>query len=319
VSRRGFRSGITDLVSWVIVAFVGLVVLTQAAGWSGTTTVAIVQSLTPYLTLAVVPVILVALWQGRLMLVTVATAVTFGIAVLGTPLAFPDPGRPAAAGSTGLRVASANLWFENTRIGEVDDALAELDADVLVFGEYTPEHQAALLVSPLADVYEYRAERSGPFADGIAVWSRLPIRVDDGPDTYYASLDVTVAGPDGDVRLVAMHVPTPLVDLDGWHRDLRIAEEVGQRVAGPTLLIGDLNASYWHPGFRRLLAAGFTDATAVAGAGFSASWPTTWGVPPFVRLDHALTAGGLVSTGVEDVDVPGSDHLGLIVTVAPAR
>jgi hypothetical protein len=38
-----------------------------------------------------------------------------------------------------------------------------------------------------------------------------------------------------------------------------------------------------------------------------------------VRLDHALTAGGLVSTDVDDFHVPGSDHRGLVVTVAPAR
>ena len=306
-------------MSWVIVAIVGLVVVTQATGWTGTTTVAIAQSLTPYLALAVVPVVLLALWRGCLLLVTVSTAVTFGIAVLGTPLAFPDPAAPPAARSTGLRVASANLWFENTRIGEVDDALARLDADVIVLSEYTPEHQAALQASPLADDYEFRTDRSGPFADGIAVWSRLPIQVDGELDTYYGSLDVTVAGPDGDVRIVAMHVPTPLVDIDGWHRDLRTAEEVGRSVAGRTLLIGDLNASFWHPDFRRLLDAGFADANAIHGTGFSPSWPTTWVVPPFVRLDHALTAGGLVSTDVEDVDIPGSDHLGLVVTVAPAR
>jgi hypothetical protein len=30
-----------------------------------------------------------------------------------------------------------------------------------------------------------------------------------------------------------------------------------------------------------------------------------------------LTAGGLVATDVEDFDVAGSDHLGMIVTVAP--
>jgi endonuclease/exonuclease/phosphatase (EEP) superfamily protein YafD len=318
--RRGRpRAGIADLVSWLLVAFVGLVVLTQAFGRTGPTSVAVVQSLTPYLGVALVPVILVALWRGRLELVTVATAVTFGVAVLGTPLAVPDRQRPPAPGSTGLRVAAVNLWFENARIDDVDDALAELDADVIVFSEYTPEHQAALQASALAGSYDVRTDRPGTFADGIAVWSRLPLRVHDEPDTYYGSLDVTVAGPDGDVRIVAMHVPTPLVDADAWRRDLRTAAEVGRSATGPTLLIGDLNASYWHPGFRRVLDAGYVDASDAAGSGFSTSWPTNWPIPPFVRLDHALTAGGLVSTGFDDVDVPGSDHLGLVVTVAPAR
>jgi endonuclease/exonuclease/phosphatase (EEP) superfamily protein YafD len=83
------------------------------------------------------------------------------------------------------------------------------------------------------------------------------------------------------------------------------------------LVIGDFNASYWHPDFRRVLDAGFVAAHTATGSGFSTSWPTTWPIPPFVRLDHALTTGGLVATEVEDFDVAGSDHLGMIVTVAP--
>mgnify|MGYP000287752026 CR=1 FL=1 len=71
--------------------------------------------------------------------------------------------------------------------------------------------------------------------------------------------------------------------------------------------------------FRRLLDAGFVDAHAAAGSGFSTSWPTNGVIPPFVRLDHALTTGGLVATDVEDFDVAGSDHLGMFVTVAPTR
>ena len=68
-----------------------------------------------------------------------------------------------------------------------------------------------------------------------------------------------------------------------------------------------------------MLDAGFVDAHTANGAGFSTSWPTTWPIPPFVRLDHALTTGGLVATDVEDFDVAGSDHLGMVVTVAPTR
>ena len=114
-----------------------------------------------------------------------------------------------------------------------------------------------------------------------------------------------------------MHMATPFDDFDGWRNDLAIAREVGRTTTRPTLLIGDLNASYWHPDFRRLLDAGFVDAHAAAGSGFSTSWPTNGVIPPFVRLDHALTTAGLVSTAVDDVDVPGSDHRGMIVSVAP--
>ena len=83
------------------------------------------------------------------------------------------------------------------------------------------------------------------------------------------------------------------------------------------MVVGDLNSSYWHPDFRDLLDAGFVDAHIANGKGFSASWPTDMIGPAFVRLDHALTTGGLVSTDVADFEIPGSDHRGFVVTVAP--
>ena len=96
-------------------------------------------------------------------------------------------------------------------------------------------------------------------------------------------------------------MPTPLVDFDAWRTDLATAAEIGRTTTEPTLLIGDLNSSYWHPDFRRLLDAGFVDANAAAGSGFSTSWPTGKVIPAFVRLDHALTIDGLVSTDIVDL------------------
>jgi len=66
-----------------------------------------------------------------------------------------------------------------------------------------------------------------------------------------------------------------------------------------------------------LLDAGLVEAHIAHGRGFSASWPTDQIVPAFVRLDHALTTAGLVSTDVADFEIPGSDHRGFVVTVAP--
>ena len=307
------------VIGWLTVALVGLLALTQAFGWAGTRNVAIVQSLTPYLAMALVPVVLIALWRHQLLIVTVATAVGFGVAILGAPLAFPEPQPTANADSTGLRVAALNLWYQNVRIDEVDEALAEIDADVIVFSEYTLAHQTALEATPLAEHYPYRIDRRDFGGAGIAVWSRTPVQVAEPLDTYKDSVDITVDGPDGSIRLIAMHMPTPVADFDAWRRDLAIAARIGRTADGPTLLIGDLNATYWHPDFRSLLDAGFVGAHAAAGSGFSTSWPTNKWFPPFVRLDHALTAGGLVSTDIDDFDIPGSDHRGLVVTVAPTR
>ena len=316
---RGTRFSAVDLISWLTVAFVGLITLSQAVGRSGFAVVAVTQSLTPYLAVALVAVVIVALIRRRLMIVTVATAAAFGIAVVGTPLAFPNPQPVAAAGTTGLRIASLNLWYQNPDIDAVADVVATLDADVIVFSEYTRGHQAALEASALADEYPYRLQRQELNATGIGVWSRFPTASPEELADSDDSVAVVVRAPDGDVHVVAMHLPTPISDVEAWRNELAAAARIGRDAVEPTLLIGDLNSSYWHPPFRRLLDVGFVDAHVADGAGFTTSWPTDWWLPPFVRLDHALTTGGLVSTDVDDFEIPGSDHRGLVVTVAPAR
>lgn len=281
--------------------------------------VAVVQALTPYLGLLLLPVALLAVWRRRYALATAAVGVGLGVMLLAAPIAFPDPQPDPVAGAVGLTVASANLLYLNDHVADVVPVLDDLGADVLVFSEYTRQHQAALDGTAFARTYDHHIDLVGYGASGIAVWSRYPVTVHAQPETHIESIDLTVAGPDGDVRVLALHMPTPLSNYEGWQSDLTVAAEVGESATEPTLLIGDLNTSPWHPDFRRLLDAGFVDAHIANGKGFSTSWPTTWRIPPFVRLDHALTVAGLVSTDVVDFTIPGSDHRGLMVTVAPAR
>jgi len=317
VPAGGTRSRALELIGWLTVAVVGVVTLTQAFGWAGSRLVAVMQSLTPYLGMVLVPVALVALWRQRLRLATVCAAVGAGILLLAAPLAFPGDQPDPVDGAAGLRAASLNLLYLNDRLDEVADDLHELLPDVIVFSEYTAEHQATLQQHPMADDYLYRIDRSGLGAGGIALWSRTSVLVDEHPDTSRYSLDVSVEGPDGDIRIVAMHAPTPIDSFENWRRDLSVVAQIGRDATTPTMVIGDLNSSYWHPDFRRVLDAGFVDAHTANGVGFSTSWPTDTPFPPFVRLDHALTTDGLVATNIDDFDIPGSDHRGFVVTVAP--
>ncbi len=303
----------------MIATFVGIVLVTQLGGWSPTVAVVVVQSVTPYVGLLLVPVALVAIWRRWLFLATPCAAIGMGLLVLAAPLAFPDDQPDPIEGAVGLRVASANLLYSNERMDDVVATLHDLAPDVIVFNEYTPQHQATLQASPLADDYPYGVDRTDEYAGGIALWSREPVEVDTPPDTHNHSLDVRVDGPDGEVRVVALHVPAPMISFTGWKRDLRTAARLGRDATTPTMIVGDLNASYWHPDFRQLLDVGAVDAHIANDHGFGISWPTDSALPPFVRLDHALTTDGLVSVDAGDFEIPGSDHRGLIVTVAPTQ
>lgn len=308
-----------ELLTWLAVAAAGLLMLTQGAGWNGNQYVATVQSLTPYTTAALVPIAGIAAWRGRHSITAAASAIGLAGLLLASPLIFPPSQPEPVENAAGLRVASVNLFYGNPSVEAVADELVGIEAAVIVFNEFTAEHRDVLHDHPFAADFPHRIERDGLFAGGIAIWSRYPLVEGERPATVNYSLDTVVAGPDGDVRLLGVHPPTPVFNFDGWIRDLDLIGDIGSAPGEPILIIGDFNASYWHPPFRDLLRRGFVDAHMAAGKGFSTSWPTDQWVPPFVRLDHALTGSGLVSVAVDDFPVPGSDHRGFVVTVVPAR
>ena len=318
------RSGgkrFVELIGWCAVGGTGLVMLTQATARPRSRPIAVIQTLTPYLALTMVPVGLVALTGRRVTMALTASAVGLGGLALARPLASPPALRAVAAGAPALRIASLNLLYTNDEasIATVADDLRGRALDVITFVEYTAGHERVLRESGLADDFPHRIERSGPGASGIAIWSKSPIVVGDSADTTDRILDATVKSAAGPVRVLAVHAHTPISDFEIWKGDLDQFGDLGVAGDDPTLVIGDFNASFWHPNFRALLRKGFTDAHIALRRGFSVSWPTDVWYPPFVRLDHALTTDSLVPTDIEDFDIRGSDHRGLIVTVSPAR
>lgn len=304
------------LLSWFVVATVGTVMFTQAIGLDAGSALAVAQTLTPYATVALVPVLALAVAREWWRVGVVGALVGLGGILLAAPLVFtPDQPIPDEHAQP-VRIAVLNLLYENDRTTEIADTLDRVDADVIVFTEYTPEHQRRLLAHPLAEAYEHRVEFVAERAAGTAVWSRFPTTEQPNAALLNDDVDVVIDGPSAAFRLWAVHPPTPF--HEHWERDLRTIAERASSVDEPLVVAGDFNASYWHPVFRDILRSGLTSAHLADGRGWSVSWPTDGWVPAFVRIDHVLTNDGVVSGGTRDFDVPGSDHRGVIVTVTPA-
>lgn len=307
---------VLELSLWSCVAAVGALITTQALGWSSGGVVAAVQSLTPLASLLVIPVVGVAVASRRHALAGLGIAVLCGALVLSVPLVFPSA-PSAAPGATETRITVVNLLYQNERIDDAADAVAATSPDVVVFTEYTAEHQAALLDHPLALELPHREERDGLAAGGTAVWSKFPLAPRPTPEMTNYDVDVVVGVPGASFRLWAVHPPYPF--NPGWQSDLAtVAERVGE-IDEPLVVAGDFNASYWHPPFREILDRGMTSAHISNRRGWTTSWPTDRWFPSFVRIDHALTNDELAATGVADFDLPGSDHRGFVVTVAAAE
>jgi endonuclease/exonuclease/phosphatase (EEP) superfamily protein YafD len=291
---------------------------TQIIGWSHSRVVIVVQALAHYLFALAVLVAVLALLTQHWWLGGAATAVIVGGLALSQPLLTrprqPDP-RP---GATPVRVLHANLLFSNGRPTDMIGTLEALDADVLAFTEYTAAHSALLHQSAVARDYPHRVEHPVGMTGGSAIWSRHALSEVATPPARDQSSGAVVSTPEP-FTLYVVHPSSPFVALDGWHRELDGLRSLHVDRSGPALVVGDFNADHWHPPFRRLLAAHWNDAHHLMRRPFSASWPTDRRpVPPFTRLDHALVNDQLVVRDVRNVVVPGSDHLGLVVTIVVA-
>ena len=216
---------------------------------------------------------------------------------------------PTSARST---VFFGNLLARNPKVPQAMEAVAATDADVLVLTEFTPAMHAEL-VARCGDRYPHRIEDVRPDPAGIAIWSRLPLRGDDGAVERPAEHRRPHRRarhehpPDRHPHRAAHHAGP------GWSRELR---DIGDLADGADVVLGDFNAARWHPSFRRLLGRGWTTAHEWLGHWSSNSWANEGrAFPLFVRIDHALLRDRVQPVRVAEVPLPGSDHRGFVLTV----
>jgi endonuclease/exonuclease/phosphatase family metal-dependent hydrolase len=127
---------------------------------------------------------------------------------------------------------------------------------------------------------------------------RLPGLVRDEPRVAVAA---QVDGPFGCLTVVNTH----LSFITYWNgRQLRQLVGALDEAAGPVVVVGDLNM-------------GPDRATRTSGLRELASHHTFPAVDPDRQIDHVLTSGGLVAVRSEVRRLPISDHLALVVDLAP--
>ena len=79
---------------------------------------------------------------------------------------------------------------------------------------------------------------------------------------------------------------------------------------------GDFNAVDEHGPLRQLRRLGLRSATDLAGAGWVPTYPAGRTIPPLLPIDHVLVNDRLTATGLRAFTVPGTDHRGLMATLA---
>ncbi|MGB8860318.1 MAG: endonuclease/exonuclease/phosphatase family protein [Ilumatobacteraceae bacterium] len=308
-----------ETAGWLLLLPMLGLCLTQWFGIEGRRTIAAFQAVTPWVLLGAVPIAVISCVTCRHPLALAALIPVVTLLTLSYPIVFHGDAPRAAADSPALTIAYSNFLFSNPMADAAVQTLLGTDADVMVMAELATDLHDALIEHAAVNDYPYREESVFGGAGAISVWSRHPI-VSGGIVEVAGrpTVDVILDVDGSSIRLLGVHPYPPTYNAAGWSAQL---DAIGARAAEstlPTVVVGDFNGSRWHPSFRSLLDRGLTDAHEAMGHGWSVSWPMDEGLlpPEFVRIDHALFGDGLTPTSLRDLEVPGSDHKGFVVTFA---
>ena len=265
--------------------------------------------------------LLVALVRARRRLVLailsglVAILTALHLAWLG-PLFVADQ---RVAGSAPFTVMSLNLY--NGKADTATVAATAEQADIAVLLEVTPAAIQALRAQGWDERFPYTVGAPVYGVGGTAVYSRFPLgRGTELGGTAFQQWDVMVEVPElGPVRLLAVHPCNPFCGGNQWHAEhQQLRRSAATGVDAPTIMAGDFNAVPDHGPMQRLRRIGLRSASDVIGAGWLPTYPSGRTIPPLLPIDHVLVNDRLTATSVTTFGVAGTDHRGILATLAGA-
>jgi endonuclease/exonuclease/phosphatase (EEP) superfamily protein YafD len=315
------------LVLWFLSGLLlGPAALLTAARLSGSDAGPVVRAVSfapagvPLYAAALVLLLVLAAWRGRRRLPLAVAVVAVG--GLGLHVAWVAPwyvGASAAVSSSDLRLMTANLLGDQGDGPGLVAAASDADVDVLAVQELSTATLADMDAAGLAELFPYRAGEADPTGGvlGTMVFAREPVTDVVRLPTVMGSWSVRV----GETSLFALHPAYPL-DVADWRAEHAALLDSALDL-GPDLMLGDFNATLDHAPMRRLLDAGYRDATELSGSGFQPTWPATGDglrglLPPVVQIDHVLVHEGWTAARTWTVGIDGTDHRALVAEVGRA-
>ena len=317
-----------DVIGWIAVLLLpGVVgVVTERADWCPDRIVAAVQLLLPWWGGLALVVTVVGLVAAEVWLVVAGAIVVVGVAVVtGPKLLRGRRARPSSPSETRFSVGLANLYVDNEEPDAAARQLLEAAPTILVLTELTPDLLDAFDAAGGSDCYPHRLHREpleGEYEAGIfSVHAFAAAKVHTEGDLRV--VDATVALPDGEVRVVAVHPEAP-TSHDGfrtWRRQLRALRGLLAQAEPATIALGDFNAGTLQPPYEALLHTPFRDAHDLMGQALAPSWGTGPSLPRWVpalvaRLDHLLVGPSISVIEIRNLDAVGSDHQPFVADLA---
>lgn len=241
---------------------------------------------------------------------------------------------PLYVGSASARADDLVVMQANIYLGTADtDALAATvraeKVDILTVVELTDAALTRLRSSTLAATLGYSFTHALPDGRGIGIFSRFPLVEGMVLEHFRLGNVRAVADIDGHGRhaVYALHPLPPWPEPAWrWQSELSRLSSILRAETLPTIVGADMNSTWDHRQFRELLrghgpdgSPGLLDAAELTGAAAAATYPANRRIPPMLGIDHVMTRGGPVPTSLRTVDLPGSDHRGVVATVRLRR
>jgi endonuclease/exonuclease/phosphatase family metal-dependent hydrolase len=252
--------------------------------------------------------------QRRRWVLVFAAIAGLGLVVQGSVLAPLYVG--GASGRPALTVMTSNLEFGRGDAATVVRTAAADKVDVLVLEEVTPTALEELDAAGLHDLLPHRQGAPSRSAAGTMAFSHYRLESPKLFEQVNGGLDLQVQAPTP-FRLLAVHAAQPVGWPGPWLTDMdRVRERAVEAVAsGPTLVVGDFNATRDHEPLRKVLDTGLRDAAEQAGSGWQPTWPSRYGpgwLRPLIAIDHVLSTKHFEAVRTHTVQVPRTDHLALV-------
>jgi len=282
------------------------------------------------------PLIVLAAFAHQLMWGIVLALVVFVVArrwwalffalVLFSGVASTQAGLYISAGKATpgprLVILQANLRLGSANPDSIVDLVRARHVDIATTEELTDDEQTNLIHAGMSQQLPYHYLVSAPSgATGLGIWSRYPLTATvNHPGYILGVLSATVVVPGRPpFTVVAAHIKAPYpYPPRRWVAEMvklkRLLAEVGTGHRS-VLVGGDFNGTPDNAQFRQLLSNGYADTAQEVGAGYLPTYPADEWYPPMLAIDHVLTAN-IAPVSVSSVKLPGSDHRGLIATVA---
>jgi endonuclease/exonuclease/phosphatase (EEP) superfamily protein YafD len=273
---------------------------------------AYVVSFTPYGLIALAIGLVAAIIARSLVLVVIA------VALVGIQLWWLAPlyTKTAATGAQTLSVMTANIKVGHGDAAAIVADARNADADLLAIQELTPSALSRLVGAGVGQTFPYAYVVPGETFHGTALWSRTPLtRTNTWPGFALNQIQATTTIRGRTMTVVVVHIAAPQPRLGGlWATEMQQMTARLHVLPGPVLALGDFNTTYDVAAYRNVASDGFADATDQAGAGFLRTFPVGSSMPPLFQLDHVVSRD-LASTAasVQVLNIPGSDHRGLVV------